>query len=363
MAMPIETIQAGTDDTREPLASSRRGIRSPLVSYLLRRIAIFLFTLWGAISLSFVFFRLIPGDPIQALTTQMASQGRYAGADQSEAIVARYRTVFGLDGNLFEQYIRYMERVLLHFDFGPSLVSYPTPATDLILRALPWTLGLVGAATILSWVIGVLLGTLVGWARSSWGARWATNLSLGLSHIHAYFVALLFVYIFAYWNPLLPAGGAYDSSLSPGWNLRFIGSVIEYGTLPVLAIAVVGATGWLITTRSLVVTILGEDYLTFAAAKGLSRRRILTRYVMRNAWLPQIAALGITLGGVVGGSVLIENLFRYPGLGSLLVNALGIRDINTAQAVISLLIVFVLTANLIIDLLLPFIDPRVRRDH
>jgi peptide/nickel transport system permease protein len=363
MAIPVETIQSGTGDNRAPLTSPRRGFVSPMVSYVIRRIGVFGLTLWGAISASFLFFRLIPGDPIQALTTQLESQGRYGSADQSEEIVAHYRTVFGLDGNLLEQYLRYMERVLLHFDFGPSLVSYPTPATDLIMRAFPWTLGLVGTATILSWIVGVLLGTLVGWARSSWIAKWTTNLSLGLSHIHAYFIALLFVYVFAYWNPLLPASGAYDSSLSPGWNASFILSVIRHGAVPVLATVVVGATGWLITTRALVVTILGEDYLTFAAAKGLSRRRILTRYVMRNAWLPQIAALGITLGNVVGGNVLIENLFRYPGLGSLLVNALGIRDINTAQAVVSLLIVFVLTANLVIDLCLPLVDPRVRRDH
>jgi peptide/nickel transport system permease protein len=363
MALPVESVQAEAREGRHRLTSPRRRFASSLTVYILRRIGVFLLTLWGAVSASFIFFRLIPGDPIQALTTQLESQGRYGSADQSEEIVAHYRTVFGLDGSLLEQYVRYMERVLLHFDFGPSLVSYPTPATDLIMRAFPWTLALVGTATILGWIVGVLLGTLVGWTRTSWIARWTTHLSLGLSHIHAYFIALLFVYVLAYWNPLLPASGAYDPSLSPGWNLSFIASVVEHGVIPVLATVVVGATGWLITTRALVVTILGEDYLTFATAKGLTRRRILTRYIMRNAWLPQIAALGITLGNVVGGNVLIENLFRYPGLGSLLVNALGIRDINTAQAVVSLLIVFVLTANLIIDLCLPLIDPRVRRDH
>jgi peptide/nickel transport system permease protein len=256
-----------------------------------------------------------------------------------------------------------MERVLFHFDFGPSLLSYPLPATDLVGRAFPWTLALVGTATVISWILGVLLGTFVGWGRSSFLAKWVTNLSLGVSHIHAYFIALLFVYVFAYWNPVFPTSGAYDSSLSPGWNAEFILSAIRHGTLPVLATALVGATGWLITTRALVVTILGEDYLTYAAAKGLTKRRILLSYVMRNAWLPQIAALGITLGNVVGGNVLIENLFRYPGLGNLLVGAIGTRDINTALAVVTLLIVFVLTANLIIDLILPLVDPRVRRDH
>jgi peptide/nickel transport system permease protein len=361
MAIPVETIQSGMDVDNDLPTPKKRGFLGPVASYYARRIGIFLLTLWGAISASFFFFRLIPGDPIQAFMTKMETQGQYSAAGQTEEIAAHYRTVFGLDGNLFEQYIRYMERVFLHFDFGPSLLSYPLPATDLIMRALPWTLGLVGCATILSWILGVTLGTLVGWKRSSPIAKWATNLSLGISHIHAYFIALLFVYLFAYWNPIFPVSGAYNSMLTPGWNLEFIWSVIKHGTLPVMATALVGATGWLITTRALVVTILGEDYLTYAAAKGLSPRRILFRYVMRNAWLPQVAALGITLGNVVGGNVLIENLFRYPGLGSLLVNAIGIQDINTAQAVVTLLIVFVLTANLIIDLCLPLVDPRVKR--
>lgn len=363
MAMPVGTIDAGSADENETAASSQRAQARSLASYFARRIGIFLFTLWGAVTATFVFFRLIPGDPIQALTTQLESQGRYGAVGQSEEIVARYRTVFGLDGNIVEQYLRYMERVLLHFDFGPSLLSYPLPSTDLVMRALPWTLGLVGTATVLGWIIGVLAGTLVGWARSTWLAKWTLNVSLGVSHIHAYFVALLFVYVFAYWNPFLPVSGAYDASLTRGWNAEFILSVIKHGTLPVLATALVAATGWLITTRALVVTILGEDYLTYAAAKGLTRRRILLKYVMRNAWLPQVAALGITLGNVIGGNVLIENLFRYPGLGSLLVNAIGIRDINTAMAVVTLLIVFVLTANLIIDLCLPLLDPRIRRTH
>lgn len=363
MAQPVGTLETVTADELDDLDRSRRqGRVNPLMAYIARRIGIFLITLWGAITASFLFFRLIPGDPIQALVTQMEAQGQYGVVgQQSEEIVAYYQEAFGLNGTIIEQYLRYMERVLLHFDFGPSLLSYPTPSTDLIMRGLPWTLGLVGVATILGWLIGVLAGTLVGWTRSSRLSRWTTNLSLGVSHIHAYFVALLFVFVLAYWTPLFPANGAYDASLSIGWNLEFILSVIRHGTLPVLATALVAATSWLITTRALVVTILGEDYLTYASAKGLTRRRILVHYVMRNAWLPQIAALGITLGNVVGGNVLVEDLFRYPGLGSLLINAIEIRDINTAQAVITLLIVFVLTANLIIDLILPIFDPRIRQ--
>ncbi|MDQ3539534.1 MAG: ABC transporter permease, partial [Chloroflexota bacterium] len=255
---------------------------------------------------------------------------------------------------------RYFERIILHLDFGPSVLSYPTPASDLILRSIPWTLGLIGVGTLLGWFIGVLAGTLVAWKRQSRLAEWITNVSLVMSHIPAYFLALVLIIFLAYRFELLPANGAYETTLQPSFSLDFILSVIKYGTLPVLATVIVAVCNWLIGTRALVVSILGEDFLTYANAKGLSNRRILTDYVLRNAWLPQIAALGLALGSVVSGNVLIERLFRYPGVGNLLVDSVIIKDVNTAMAVVAMLIFLVLTINLIIDLCLPLIDPRVK---
>jgi peptide/nickel transport system permease protein len=158
----------------------------------------------------------------------------------------------------------------------------------------------------------------------------------------------------------LPPAGAYDASLSPAFSAEFILSTVKYGALPVLATAIVAAASWMLSTRALVVSILGEDFLTFANAKGVSNRRILNHYVLRNAWLPQIAALGLAMGSVVSGNVLIERLFRYPGVGNLLIDSVIIKDVNTAMAVVTLLIFMVLTINLIIDLCLPLIDPRVK---
>lgn len=275
-------------------------------------------------------------------------------------MIEHYRQEFGLDGSIWDQYIGYYRNVLLEFDFGPSVLSYPTPATDLILRSLPWTIGLIGVATLLGWVVGILVGTVVGWKRHTRWADWITNVSLVFSHIPAYFVALILIIFLAYRFRLLPPDGAYDSRLSPSWSLDFILSVIKYGTLPVIATAIVAVANWMLSTRALVVSILGEDFLTFANAKGLTPRRILTAYVMRNAWLPQIAALGMAMGAVVSGNVLIERLFRYPGVGNLLVDSVVIKDVNTAMAVVTLLIFMVLTINLIIDLSLPLIDPRVK---
>jgi peptide/nickel transport system permease protein len=333
---------------------------SPTASYYLRRFGLYLITLWGSLSASFLFFRLMPGDPISGIIAQLESKGQYSSIERSEDLVKFYREEFGLDGSLAEQYVRYFERVLLHFDFGPSILSYPTPATDLILRALPWTLGLIGVTTVLSWLIGVLAGTLVAWTRKSRISNWVTNICLVLYQIPAFFVALILIIWISYRWKLLPPNGAYDNRLTPGWDIDFILSVIRFGTLPVLAGVIVGFAGWLIGTRALVVSILGEDFLTYANAKGLTPKRILISYVLRNAWLPQIVSIGIILGGVVNGNVIVERLFRYPGVGNLLVDSVGIKDVNTAQAVVTMFIFMVLTANLIIDFLLPLIDPRVK---
>jgi peptide/nickel transport system permease protein len=275
-------------------------------------------------------------------------------------MVEHYRREFGLDGSMRDQYVRYFANVFLHFDIGPSVLSYPTESTDLIIRALPWTLGLIGVSTLLGWLLGVLIGTITGWRRRSRWAEWLTNGSLVLSHVPAYFVAFVLIIFLAYRFLLLPANGAYDSSMQPSWSFSFVLSVIKFGTLPVLAKVIVAVANWMRSTRALVVSILGEDFLTFANAKGLTPRRILTSYVMRNAWLPQIPALGMALGSVVSGNVLIERLFQYSGVGNLLVDSVVIKDVNTAMAVVTLLIFMVLTINLIIDLCLPLIDPRVK---
>ena len=280
---------------QEAVASPRL---SPMTRYYLRRLGLYIITLWGALTASFFFFRLLPGDPISGIITQLQSRGVYSSITQS--------------------------------------------------------------ATLIAWVVGILIGTLVGWKRDSFISSWVTNFCLVFSNIPAYFIALVLIIFLSYRWRLLPPNGAYNAALQPGWDLHFIGSAIKYGTLPVIATAITGAAGWIIGTRALIVTLLGEDFLTYAKATGLTPRRSLFRYVLRNAWLPQIAALGISMGFVVTGTVLIERLFRYPGVGKLLVDSVVIKDVNTAMAVVTVLIFMVLTINLIIDLILPIFDPRVK---
>jgi len=349
------------DQFDEQMDAARKTRLNPTLAYILRRLGLFLVLIWGALTLTFVFIRLIPGNPIDALVTQMEIQGQYGGVDTSTQIVEFYEEEFGLNGSIPEQYVSYLNRVIIHQDFGPSLVSYPVPATELIARALPWTIFLVGMSVIMGWLFGVVAGCAVGWARKSRWSGWVTNFCLVTANIPDYFFALWFVFIFAYALDWFPANGAYDASLRPGFTWPFISSMFYYAALPIASSVLVRATDWLISTRSLVVNILGEDYLTYAQARGLKNKNILTRIVMRNTWLPQIAGLGISLGGIVGGNILIENLFRYPGIGTLMVEATALKDVNTMMACLSMMIILVLSANLIIDLLLPIIDPRVRR--
>ncbi len=254
-------------------SAPRKGLRSwlsrhPLAAYALRRFGLYLVELWGALTVAFFFFRLIPGDPIRTLL-QTLQQNYIYNQQASAEVIARYQHEFGLDGNIFVQYLKYMEKLILHGDLGPSLINYPTPAQNVILQSLPWTIGLLGISAVLAWILGIIVGAVAGWRRGKAGSAIITNLSIALSHVPFFFVALILVYIFAYSLGVLPARSAYDASLSPGFSLDFIGSVLKYGLLPGLSIVVIGAFGWILSTRMLMVPVLGEDYLTYAEAKGL----------------------------------------------------------------------------------------------
>jgi peptide/nickel transport system permease protein len=333
--------------------------RHPLAAYALRRFGLYLIELWGALTIAFFFFRMMPGDPINTLI-QSLQQNYIYNAQASAEIIARYQHEFGLDGNIFSQYLKYLEKLILHGDLGPSLINYPTPAQDVILRSLPWTIGLLGISAVLSWVIGIVVGAVAGWRRGKAGSAIITNLSIALAHVPFFFVALILVYVFAYTLGWLPARSAYDSNIDPGISLAFIGSVLKYGLLPGLSIVGIGAMGWILSTRMLMVPVLGEDYLVYAEAKGLKPWRILTRYALRNCYLPQVTAFGISLGFIFNGNVLVEQLFNYPGLGTTLVTAIQQLDFNTILGVTDMAIFSVLTAVLLLDLLLPLLDPRVK---
>ena len=330
----------------------------PFLRYLWKRVAIYVVTIWGAFTVAFIFFHLVPGDPIGAFVASMAQRGQKV--QDAEALIQAYRQMLGLDGSLPQQYVRYLANVLLRFDLGPSLMGFPTPAVEHIMRSLPWTIGLLGLSTIIAWFLGFFIGGLAGFRRYSPVSATLTNTAIVISQVPPYFMALALLFLFAYTLKWLPTRGAYAANVTPSLTWAFVASVVRHGTLPALSVILIGMFGWTLSTRALVVSILGEDYLLFAEAKGLPKGWILGRYVLRNAMLPQVTGLAMSLGFIMNGFFLVEWVFNYPGIGTLFLNAIGMLDYNVVQGIVLMSIVVILTATLLIDLLLPLVDPRVR---
>ncbi|MBS7653657.1 ABC transporter permease [Candidatus Bathyarchaeota archaeon] len=334
-------------------------VSKTVLYYVIRRIIIYIISVYVALTVNFFLFRMIPVDPL-SMHFQMIQQ-RYGytvpGTDQ---IIEHYKKIFGYDKDLFTQYINYMKELILHGNMGISFLAFPKESQVLIMQALPWSIGLLGVATIISWSLGIILGTLVGWWREKKISSSIYSVALCLCNVPYYYLAIILVLFFGYMWAILPPSRAYSPHLTPSLTLEFIWDLIVHATLPSLSIILISSLGWLISTRALVITILGDDFLTFAHAKGLKKIRILNRYVLRNILLPQTTGLGMSLGFVFSGSFLVEWIFKYPGVGELFSRAIGSLDYNTAVGIVSISTVTVLTANLIIDLLYPFIDPRVR---
>jgi len=334
--------------------------RGAVLAYLVRRLLLYAFTIWGAFTIAFIFFHMVPGDPMASYVRSLQQRGRQV--PDAEQLIASYRKMMGLDGSLLTQYGHYLYNVVIRFNLGPSFIGFPTPAVKYIELALPWTIGLLGLSTIIAWILGFVLGGIVGWRRDSVGSRFITSLALIISQIPPYFIALALLFLFAYTLMWLPRRGAFDASIHKAFTWEFIKSVIRYGTMPALSLVLFSMFGWVISTRSMVVSILGEDYLVYAKSKGLPPGKVLRSYVLRNAMLPQATGLALSLGFILNGAYLVEILFNYPGMGLLFRDVISLLDYNTIQAITLISITAVVTATLLIDLFLPLIDPRVARE-
>jgi peptide/nickel transport system permease protein len=328
--------------------------------YVLKRLGTYLLTLIAAFTVVFLISHLAPGDPIGAILTQMSLRGQQI--PDGDKLIAAYRKMFGLEGTMFQQYLSYMKEAL-RGNLGLSLAFFPTPVIALIARALPWTIGLLTVTVILSWVLGNLIGALIGWFKKSRINMVIAGISLVLSRIPYYVLAVVLILVFAYYVPILPSTGAMPMGTIPRFTVGFILDLVRHATLPALSIILASLGGWVIGMRSLMINIQGEDYILFAEAKGLRRSAIMMRYAVRNAMLPQITGLALSLGYIVSGALLTEALFAYPGIGNLYITALGLNDYNLIQGMTILIIFTVLTANLVIDLLYPLVDPRIRYEE
>lgn len=334
--------------------------KHPLFTYVGKKLFSYVLTLWAAISATFFFFHMIPGNPVGTYLQNLQSRGTFS-AQAGEATLLHYKQVFGLDGSLLDQYWRFMYQLVIKHNLGPSLTNYPRPAQSVIADALPWTVGLLAIATVLAWLLGTALGALTGWFRGRRASAAAVYFSVGISNIPYYFVALLLVFFMSYRWDLFPSGYAYDPTQATGLSFGFIFSVIKHGVLPAASIVIVSGAASLLGMRQQMLSVLGEDYLLLAEAKGLHPWYVLRRYAMPNCYLPQITGLLISFGFIFNGNVLIENLFNYPGLGQLLLQAVNNLDINTMIGITSLAIFMVLTAALLVDLTLPLLDPRIKQ--
>lgn len=327
------------------------------LDYALRRIAFFVVVVWITVTAMFFLVHLAPGDPITDQVTRMQASGQALAAGPE--LIEEYRRQFGLDKPLLTQYFDYVKE-LAQGNLGYSVTNFPTRVTTLIGDALPWTLGLLATATLLSWVVGSLLGGLLAWRSTPALARGLMSSVMLFSAIPYYLIALLLLYVFAYELQWLPTGGARDPLGTSGGGLAQVGDVVEHAILPAGSIVLAFTGFFMLGMRSMMVSVLGSDHLMLAEAKGLPQRRIFLRYAMRTAILPQVTTLAIYMGYVVSGSILVEVLFSYPGLGKVLVAAVDARDYPVIQGVVLMMVVTTAGALLILDLLYPLIDPRIR---
>lgn len=323
-----------------------------------RRIVMVVAVVWAAATLNFFIPRIAPKNPIAEKLTQLAGT---SGVDptkiqeMSQAFGAR----FGLDQPLLTQYLRYIGD-MARFDFGQSITKYPARVSDLIGEALPWTLGLMITTTLLAFLIGTLLGAAAGWYRNSRLLSVVSPVIMVFSAIPFYLLGLVLIYIFASRLGWFPVSGGYGLTSVPEWSWDFAVEVLQHATLPALSILIASVGTWAIGMRGMMVTVQGEDYMTFAEAKGLKPSRLFYRYGMRNALLPQVTALALYFGQIVTGAVLVEIVFAYPGLGSLLLDSIKLFDFPTIYGIVFILTLTVALSMLLVDLLYPLLDPRAR---
>ncbi|HEV7743065.1 MAG TPA: ABC transporter permease [Pseudolysinimonas sp.] len=323
--------------------------------FLLRRAAFYLFTAWAAITINFFLPRMMKGDPISAYLAR--NQGKV-----SPDAIASLRILFGLntDRPLWQQYFDYWG-VLLHGDLGRSLSKGLAPVTDVIADALPWTIGLVGTATIISFLLGTSIGAYVGWRRGS-AAEIVVPAATFLATVPYFWLGLIMIALFSTTLGWFPASHAFDKTVHPGPTWEFVSSVLYHGTLPALTIVITSLGGWILGMRNMMISVLDEDYITVAQAKGLSPRRVVVGYAARNAVLPQLSSFALAVGFIVGGTLIMEMIFSYPGVGLRLFEATLAKDYPLMQGIFLVITLSVLVANILADVAHTLLDPRTRQE-
>lgn len=323
---------------------------------ILNRLLVFCLTVWLALTVNFAIVHLTPADPIAGILGRMGSRGQ--SVEGGNAIVEFYRATFALDQPLIVQYFSYL-RNLLSGNLGYSLSYFPQTVNDVLLRAIPWSVGLLVTSVAIAFVVGNLVGALGAWQKGRSIFKVLTYIFMTISAVPFYLLALILLYVLAFRLAIFPTGGSFSIGSARDFSLATALDFIHHAALPVLSISL-GLVGfWALSMRGVMTTVLGQDYIAYARVKGLSEKTMFTRYGMRNAILPQVTALAIDLGQLISGQVLVEAIFNYPGVGTVLFNALRTSDYFVIQGVVLFIVLTVSLAMLIVDLAYPLIDPRI----
>lgn len=328
-------------------------------NYVFKRLLQYFAVLFIGLTITFALPRLMPVNPVDGYIGELQSR---ANATLDPEAIAELRenleTLYGLRGSIFEQYFGFMKRVILHLDFGPSFTYYPLPVADMLVNALPWTLCLLMTATIIAWMLGNAVGIVAGYFHKRKLGTVLEVVGIMLYPIPYYVIAILTLMIFAYIFPIFPLSATF-----PTGDLTWakFGKIVYNSLLPGFALVIAGF-GWNILSMKALAVATGEEaYVTFARLKGTSNRTRMIQYVFRNALLPQVTALALSLGVIFNGALLTEIIFSYPGIGLVLRQAAGSGDYNVLYGALCVSVFAVATATLIIDLIYPILDPRIRR--
>lgn len=329
-----------------------------VLAFVAKRIGLYFAVLFIGLTITFLLPRLMPINPVDGYIGQL--QSRANGTMTAEAITelrSTLETLYGLKGDLFTQYVSYLKRIVFSFDFGPSFTYYPQPVSAMIFNALPWTLGLLLTATVIAWILGNMVGLIAGYFHKKKAASVLEFVGILLYPIPYYILAVTMLLLLAYIFPIFPLSATFPvGQMTP----QKFGMVIYNSLLPGITLVLAGF-GWnILSMKALAVATTEEAYVTYARLKGASNWTRMTRYVFRNALLPQVTALALSLGMVFNGALLTEMIFSYPGIGLIMRTAANGGDYNVLYGAITISIIAVATAGLVIDLLYPLLDPRIR---
>ena len=332
-----------------------------MLRLIIRRILFLVMVIWAASTIVFFIPRLSDTNPIRERFAELARSGGFSPGDL-EKIIASYTEQFGLDNPLWQQYWEYLGNII-RLDFGYSLNRYPTTVLELIMQAIPWTLGLLLVTTILSFIIGNLLGAISAWPRAP---RWLRSIATPfvlLTGVPPVIMAVLLLFFVGFRLKLLPLGGAYSIGIVPDWSsVVFWLDLMKHQILPALALILGSVGGWVLSMRGMGITIQGEDYVTFAEHKGLTGGRIFRDYYLRNTLLPQVTGLALALGTVVTSAIIVEGLFGLPGIGTALNNAIRANDFPVIYGIVLFITAAVATLMVLMEFVYPLLDPRIRQE-